>query len=979
MTKEDVRFYLDLKGALIHKFLNPDAFDFQFSTGSIMYEPTIFRWVKSTFQTLQSIYGIDYGDYMKIEEKEVLDKLVKNLGIDSRLKFLQSPELETEGFELPENFYQQVEQTAEAEKQRFAENTQAPISRMPVMPGGIPLPLSEEVEQAEEESGQQQNEEQADQQEIGGSTQTSAIPQMPSLPQAPQFPTTRTSLKPPKEGEFIEGKSKRGGFNFPKTSRVVSTAAKNAWTSTGTQFKKLTGKYFNPATLATTASTGIGAAVGGAVIGGPLGAVAGGGGGFALAKSIGSGGGGFFARLGNRAINFGTDFSNYFSRRQLMTLPKKSAIYFLLFLLFMMGMLIFLTGAGPISPPVGGGDISMCLFTRSDQSPPDVKIKSSTLVNLFMEAERTTSVPAKILAALARLESPGFVANAENDHDAFFNRNFTDITRSCAPHFGGAAGMSPTGALGLMQIQPTGTTGHFAEGVDYGARFFGKTVDTLTVADYCDVRKSILLAAGFTIKKLYRSYGIGDGTKWDPAWTNSRDTINKVAESYYGCLPYGGVTACTGPYNYGDDVWKSVSSCVVTTPTCKPVPAGDLRSAILSEYSITLDGFSTTQLGWAWEALSCKSTPNFLNYSKGTVFTKIAGFVSEQTGCKTINLGDYTDKTLFQVTLAHELGHIIYHCIVSSLNKKVEHNGVWIAEGGITGYAINSNTCYPGTIPEHEDYAEMVAYYLNPGVHEQTLCFKRDQAPFEGGRYPSHYSLAQNILGSLDPVPPPPPPPAPPEFSCPVTGGGRNILPSFQFDSVNGHCGTLYNAKHGFACSFGTNSRQAKSVDIETCINPRPVCQINTCTPLTDAEKANYRCGQQGKDIVLPSITGVSGLKWTRLNSRTLSSDDCFDYEILDPAGPGAGCGLGHVFKTDLGGGKNYVLHLVHMGPIDDGRFPIGGSFDPGTVIGKAQAIQVHITIGKDVADPFGSTESGWLPVDRNLNICNSQTNLGYR
>jgi len=65
---------------------------------------------------------------------------------------------------------------------------------------------------------------------------------------------------------------------------------------------------------------------------------------------------------------------------------------------------------------------------------------------MFQEAERITSIPAVVLAAIARVETPG-------------SSDWTDS------NLGTICPRSSTGALGLMQIQPTGTRGHFAAGL----------------------------------------------------------------------------------------------------------------------------------------------------------------------------------------------------------------------------------------------------------------------------------------------------------------------------------------------------------------------------------------------------------------------------------------------------------------------------------------------------------------------------------
>lgn len=194
-------------------------------------------------------------------------------------------------------------------------------------------------------------------------------------------------------------------------------------------------------------------------------------------------------------------------------------------------------------------NISSCQFYRGNQNPPAVSYQSPLLLSYFQEAEKLSSVPAVLLAAVARVESPGVT-------------NFTDdqvINYTCAK--------SDTGARGIMQLQPPGTTGSVRVSLNQGAKFLGKTVDQLTEADFCDPRKSIIIAAGFILNKL-TYYGDGDGTKWDPVWANDPKVINKIAESYYGCLEYGtsektatGTTKCAGPYNYGTDLWNSLQNC----------------------------------------------------------------------------------------------------------------------------------------------------------------------------------------------------------------------------------------------------------------------------------------------------------------------------------------------------------------------------------------------------------------------------------
>jgi hypothetical protein len=185
-----------------------------------------------------------------------------------------------------------------------------------------------------------------------------------------------------------------------------------------------------------------------------------------------------------------------------------------------------------------------------------------------------------------------------------------------------------------------------------------------------------------------------------------------------------------------------------TTHGTAPPPPADIRQGIIDQFGITMNGFQPQQLQWAWEKFWDVSHTNFIDLVRGTEITAFDG-MSEQTGCRSFllrsSLGiDRGDETLFKVVLIHEMGHIIYHCNVESKAHIVDHENAFSAEGGMTLYG--ETACY-GTEPTHEDYAEMIAYYLNPGVIEQTACGSRGVVPFADGKYPLHFMTAKEILG----------------------------------------------------------------------------------------------------------------------------------------------------------------------------------------------------------------------------------------
>ncbi len=194
--------------------------------------------------------------------------------------------------------------------------------------------------------------------------------------------------------------------------------------------------------------------------------------------------------------------------------------------------------AQQITNPIPGNALSQCQFSRGDVGT--ASFKSPKLLSYFEEAGKASSMPPELLAAFARVESPSSVNLTDSDLDNY----------KCA--------VSPTGARGLMQIQPPGTTGHDPAAIANGAKYLNRSVEELTIADYCDVRTSIFLSAGFIIKKL-EYVGIKNNGLWNPEWTTNKDVINAAASGYYGCLLYPSCNS--GPHSYGGDLWNSLQAC----------------------------------------------------------------------------------------------------------------------------------------------------------------------------------------------------------------------------------------------------------------------------------------------------------------------------------------------------------------------------------------------------------------------------------
>lgn len=186
-------------------------------------------------------------------------------------------------------------------------------------------------------------------------------------------------------------------------------------------------------------------------------------------------------------------------------------------------------------------------------------------------------------------------------------------------------------------------------------------------------------------------------------------------------------------------------------PVTPPSTPSDLRQAIYNQFGVTMNGFDRQHLQWAWEKLWDISRTKFTTLVRGTTIT--ASSDSGQTGCRTVRLAQYTPQELFNVALIHELGHIIRNCVNERDAYWNEHENVWKTEGGITQYARTACTYdYKDRGSwqfKSEDFAETIAYYLNPNADAQTArCAGRQVNPYLNNGYPLHYNVARKILGT---------------------------------------------------------------------------------------------------------------------------------------------------------------------------------------------------------------------------------------
>lgn len=216
---------------------------------------------------------------------------------------------------------------------------------------------------------------------------------------------------------------------------------------------------------------------------------------------------------------------------------------------------IVLTGAGfPEGGSIsigGGGNIAQCRFYRGGDRVQGIRIGNPQMASLISTIANTVGVPPAIVAGIMQVETASALASTDpsyvaNDYDA---------------HSSGVA-------YGVMQFTPGTFTGTFNNNRQEMSILFGKTnvstnivpqgsMEAQNILRIYSIRDSII-ASAFLVKNLKQS--INGSGPWD------RDTISRIASRYYSdgtCTKYP--SCVDGPYDYGEDLWRSYSNC--TSPT----------------------------------------------------------------------------------------------------------------------------------------------------------------------------------------------------------------------------------------------------------------------------------------------------------------------------------------------------------------------------------------------------------------------------
>ncbi|HRN95869.1 MAG TPA: hypothetical protein PLD54_00300 [Candidatus Levybacteria bacterium] len=179
-----------------------------------------------------------------------------------------------------------------------------------------------------------------------------------------------------------------------------------------------------------------------------------------------------------------------------------------------------------------------------------------------------------------------------------------------------------------------------------------------------------------------------------------------------------------------------------------PPIEGDPFQAVQNTFGVSISkSFPEIYAIWAWELLWRVSNTSFDERVRNTQISR-NDEGSSMKGCEPRKIemkGTYgNNRQLFDVVFTHEMGHIIRSC--SDPNFADEHN-IARREGQLTSYSQTLclwDTPTPWNY-ESENYAEMIAYYLNPTAPAQTACTPGPN-PFDNGAHPLQKDVARQIL-----------------------------------------------------------------------------------------------------------------------------------------------------------------------------------------------------------------------------------------
>lgn len=242
----------------------------------------------------------------------------------------------------------------------------------------------------------------------------------------------------------------------------------------------------------------------------------------------------------------------------------------LLIIIFVVIIIVATTGGGtgsanplPGGGSPGSGNISSCIFYRGGDTTQGLSFGNPQMAALVSDISTQIGVPPAIVAGIMRVESASALAQTD---PSYLINDYDDTISSSGV------------AYGIMQFTPDTFITTFNNNSSEMNTLFGKnrlrTVidsrDSAYPINYLRIYsiKDSIIATAFKIKNDKQS--INRDGPWD------QSTVHEIAWRYYGCLRYGPGGCTSGPYNYGEDVWKSYTNCqvpILAEGSC-PIPNG---------------------------------------------------------------------------------------------------------------------------------------------------------------------------------------------------------------------------------------------------------------------------------------------------------------------------------------------------------------------------------------------------------------------
>ncbi len=691
------------------------------------------------------------------------------------------------------------------------------------------------------------------------------------------------------------------------------------------------------------------------------------------------------------------------------------------------------------SQPVAAqtGTLAACKFTKSDQGArASLPYQSSKLLSYFQEASQKSTVPASVLAGIARVESTTgtYTISDYTDEDISYieNRSIPNVVLTDSNSASEIAKIkslkipgtekavcpvSSNNALGVMQIQPPGTNGHAKDAVQKGAELIGKSVNNLTLKDYCDPRKNITMAGGFILAKMGAS-------SWNPQWTNDKTKVSQLARSYYGGLIYGDADQ----YNYGDDLFESISSCsagqvsssllqrTVTKPPIVVLDPGHCSNDKYKENKAAENKLNIEQAKKLASLLqkngidakvynpnsdgSCEEVDYYENLQKRVDFANsnnTAAFISihADAGVQTNSFGPiYSEKGPFS-SESKRLGETMGQAVTKQLKNKVsgitfkvdESTKVGTDQGtddqeGLEYYVLGPQGAktggyYGGKVPSIQrkrkmpgiimknymktksDYSDLYAY-----TDDIALGYCNGISNFLGGqpcKPGGGGGLPSSGLGSagLLPVCSAPPSVVLGKATCPIPGG-KIICSSYGSEATwSGFDGV---------CALGSNSSTGENNIGGHCSPKYRAAYPGLCDDKNYISGGNLKRtaksidigGKVGENVYIPTINGQV-LKWNFIN----------DF----PDGIGATL---RVFQSEQTAQGKWTMHFIHA--IAEPSFTPGQGVDTTKPIAQISSASgpgyhIHVTVGLNIAEPITANnlqlyDPGWKYPDRDLGMC---------